>query len=101
MTTAKDQHLENATLTPTEDASAEKETTKVSADALVGKVKGLIHEGNVRRILVKNSEGHTVMEIPVTAGVIAAVALPIVTAVSAIAALANDWTIEVHRKLSE
>lgn len=78
-----------------------RETTKVRGEALVTKVKDLIHEGNVRRIIVKNDEGHTVMEIPVTAGVIAAVAAPIVTAVGAIAALANDWKIEVDRKEPE
>ncbi|QNK80245.1 DUF4342 domain-containing protein [Nakamurella sp. PAMC28650] len=71
---------------------------KVQGKELGAKVKELIHEGSVRRIVVKNAEGHTVMEIPVTAGVIATVALPIVTAVGALAALANDWKIEVHRK---
>lgn len=78
--------------------------TKVSrlrGEALVEKVKELIHEGNVRRLILKNDKGHTVMEIPVTAGVVAAIAAPVVTAIGAVAALASDWTIEVDRRTSE
>jgi len=80
---------------------AAEETAKVTGEVLVTKVKELLHEGTVRRIVVKNADGHTVMEIPVTAGVVALVALPIVTAVGAIAALANDWTIQVYRQESQ
>lgn len=79
---------------------AREETAKVTGEVLVAKVKELLHEGTVRRIVIKNDEGHTVMEIPVTAGVVALIALPIVTAVGAIAALANDWTIRVYRQES-
>jgi len=100
MTTVKDQHAQHSATAS--DAGAEhQETMKVHPEALAAKVKELLHEGNVRRIVVKNIQGHTVMEIPVSAGVIAAVALPIVTAVGALAALANDWKIEVHRKESD
>ena len=67
-------------------------------DALVDKVKQLIHEGNVRRLIIRNDRGHTVVEIPVTAGVVAAIAAPVVTAIGAIAALASDWTVEVERQ---
>ena len=73
------------------------ETIKIQGKLLTEKVKELAHEGNVRRIVVKNHDDHTVLEIPVNAGVIALVLAPIITAVGAIAALANDWTIEVHR----
>lgn len=69
---------------------------RLKGQAFVDKVKELIHEGNVRRIVIKNDGGHTVMEIPVTAGVVAAVLAPVVTAVGAIAALANEWSIEVE-----
>lgn len=75
-----------------------KTTTKLRGEAFVAKVKELIHQGNVRRLVIKNDKGQTVMEIPVTAGVVAAVAAPIVTAVGAIAALANEWTIEVEHR---
>jgi hypothetical protein len=74
-----------------------RKTIRVRGQAFVDKVKELIHEGNVRRLVIKNDEGHTVMEIPVTAGVVAAVVAPVVTAVGAIAALANEWSIEVER----
>jgi len=72
-------------------------TDRVRGQVLVAKVKELIHEGNVRRIVVKNDHGHTVVEIPVTAGVVAAIAASVVTAVAAIAALAKEWSIEVER----
>lgn len=75
-----------------------KTETHLRGEALVEKVKQLIHEGNVRRLIIKNDKGHTVMEIPVTAGVVAAIAAPVVTAIGAIAALASDWSIEVERQ---
>lgn len=75
-----------------------KEQFRVTGEALVEKVKELIREGNVRRIIVKNDEGHTVMEVPVTVGVVGAIVAPVLTAIAAIAALAAEWTIEVERK---
>lgn len=75
-----------------------KEQIRVKGEALVDKVKELIHEGNVRRIIVKNDEGHTVMEVPVTVGVVGAIVAPVVTAIAAIAALAAEWTIEIERR---
>ncbi len=80
------------------DVKVETERLKVEADALAGKVKELIHEGNVRRIIIKNDQGQTVMEIPVTFGVVGAIAAPVVAAIGAIAALAARWTIVVERK---
>ncbi len=53
-------------------------------------MKGLIREGNVRRIAIRNAEGATVLEILVTAGLIGVVAMPAVTAVGAIAGRAKD-----------
>ena len=73
------------------------ETTRVRGEALAGRVKALVHEGNVRRITIRNDEGHTVIEIPVTAGVVAAVAAPMLVGVAAIAALANSWEIQIDR----
>ncbi|TQM78924.1 uncharacterized protein DUF4342 [Saccharothrix saharensis] len=71
--------------------------TRLRGEALVRKVRELLHEGNVRRLVIKDDKGHTVMEIPVTAGVVAAVVAPVVTAVAAIAALASEWSIDVER----
>lgn len=73
------------------------ETAKVRGEALVDKVRALLHEGNVRRITIRNDEGHAVFEIPVTAGVVAAVIAPVLTGVAAIAALASHWEIEIDR----
>lgn len=73
------------------------ETAKVRGEALAAKVKALLHEGNVRRITIRNDEGHTVIEIPVTAGVVAAVVAPVLIGVAAIAALASNWEVEVDR----
>lgn len=73
------------------------EKIRVQGEALLAKIKELLHEGNVQRIIVKDSSGHTVMEIPVNAGVVAAIVAPVLIAVAALAALASDWNIEVYR----
>lgn len=77
---------------------SEPETLQVDGPSLAEKVKELMHEGNVRRIVVKRTDGETVLEIPVTAGVIGVALLPAVAAVGALAGLANDWSLEVYRR---
>jgi len=79
------------------EAGSPPERLTVRGEAMSAKVKELLHEGSVRRITVKNREGRTIMEIPVAAGVVVAVVAPVLTAVSALAAMASDWEIEVHR----
>ncbi len=74
------------------------EEIRVKGGELKDKVKDLLHEGNVRRVIVKDGDGNTVMEIPVTAGVVVAVIAPILTALGAIAALASEWSIQIQRK---
>ena len=74
---------------------------KVTGEELLKKVKELIHEGNLRKLIIKNEKGVTFLEIPVTVGVIGAVLLPILAAVGAIAALAANFTIEVIKKEEE
>jgi hypothetical protein len=71
---------------------------KVKSEDLLKKIKELIHEGKVRRIIIKNDEGKTFIEIPVTFGIVGAVIMPILAAVGAIAALATNFTIEIIRK---
>lgn len=66
-------------------------------EALTEKVKQLVHEGNTRRVVVRNAKGEPVLDIPVTAGVVAAVAAPVVTAGAAFAALAGPWSLGVER----
>ena len=74
---------------------------KVTGEELLNKVKELIHEGNIRKIIIKNEKGVTFVEIPVTIGVVGAVLLPIFAAVGALAALAANFTIEVVKKEEE
>ncbi len=71
---------------------------KVSGEELLKKVKKVIKEGNVRRIIIKDEKGRKFLEIPVTVGVLGALAAPIFVAVGAIAALATKFTIEVVKK---
>jgi hypothetical protein len=73
------------------------EEFSVAADDLVAKVKELIHEGNVRRIVVKDETGKTLIEIPVTIGVVGALLAPWLAALGAIAAFATNCTIIVVR----
>jgi hypothetical protein len=70
---------------------------KVKGEDLMKKVRELIHEGNIRRIIIKNDDGKTIIEIPLTVGVKGAVLLPVLAAVGAIAAMAVNYTIEVIR----
>jgi len=74
-----------------------KEELKVKGGELLEKIKELIHEGNVRRIIIKDEEGKTFLEIPVAVGIIGALVAPILAAVGAIAAVAAKFTIEVVR----
>ena len=71
---------------------------KVSGDELLKKVKNLIKEGNVRRIIIKNEKGHEYLEIPINVGVLGVIFAPILVAVGALAAMASSFTIEVVRK---
>jgi hypothetical protein len=74
------------------------EEMKVKGEDLLKKVKELIHEGNIRRIIIKSEKGETYIEIPLTLGVVGMVIAPVLAAVGAIAALAANFTIEVVKK---
>jgi Domain of unknown function (DUF4342) len=70
---------------------------KLSGDSVLSKIKELVHEGNVHRVTIKNDDGHTLIEIPLTIGVVGALLLPVWAAIGAIAALAASLTIVVER----
>ena len=72
------------------------ESIKTESEGVIENLKKLIHEGNVRRIVVQH-EGRTVAEFPVTAGVLGAVLAPVLAAIGAIVALLKDCTIRVER----
>jgi uncharacterized protein DUF4342 len=80
-------------------ASTATERIDVKGGHLVDKVKELVHEGNVRRIIIKDSDGKTVIEIPVTLGVVGFMLAPTWAAIGALAALAADYSIEVERNI--
>jgi hypothetical protein len=73
------------------------EEVKVLGNELADKVKALIHEGNVRRIIIKDEQGHTFVEIPVSVAAVGAVFAPILAAVGALAAMAAKFTIVVEK----
>lgn len=74
------------------------EEFKLDGEELLAKVKEFIHEGNIRRITIKNVKGKTVLEIPLTIGAVGAVLLPSLAAVGAVAALLTKCTIVVEKK---
>jgi hypothetical protein len=71
---------------------------RVKGDNLVTRVKELIREGNVTRIIIKNDEGRTLLEIPLTLGMVGVVLAPVWAALGALAALAIDLRIVVEKK---
>ena len=74
-----------------------KERHQVTGEKLLQTIKNLVHEGNIRRIIIKDDSDRTIIEIPLTIGVVSAILLPAWVALGAIAALAADLTIEVER----
>ena len=75
-----------------------KEEFTVSSEDLIGKIKEILHEGDVKRIIVKDEKGKTLLEIPAWAGVVGAILAPWLAALGAIAALATKCTIAVVRR---
>ncbi len=73
------------------------EEVQVMGRDLVDKVKALIHEGNVQRIIIKDEHGHTFIEIPVTVAAVGAILAPVLAAVGAISALVAKFKIVVER----
>jgi hypothetical protein len=71
---------------------------KVDGHEVLKKVKELIKEGNIRRIIIKNEKGKILMEIPMTFAFVGAMFAPVLAAIGALAALVNQCTIEVERK---
>ncbi|MBE9479784.1 MAG: DUF4342 domain-containing protein [Chloroflexi bacterium] len=74
------------------------EEFEVSGELLVDKIKELVHEGNVRRVIIKNEEGKTLIDVPLTLGVVGVLIAPQLAAISAIAALATKSTILVEKE---
>ena len=75
-----------------------KEEFRVSGEELVEKIKEIIKEGNARKIIIKNEDGESVAEFPLTIGTVGALIAPMLAAVGAIAALLTKCTIVVEKK---
>ncbi len=73
------------------------EEFKLDGGMVLDKIKELIHQGNIRRIILKNEEGKTLIEIPLTMGVVGVALLPVLAAVGAIAAVATRMTVVVEK----
>ncbi len=84
-----------------QQATKSTERIDVKGGHLVEKVKDLVHEGNVRRIVIKDSDDRSVLEVPVTVGVIGFLVAPTMAAIGAMAAIAADYSIEVERERPE
>ena len=74
------------------------EEFEVKGDDLLGRIREIIAEGNVRRVTIKNAEGRTMLEIPLTIGVVGALIAPVAAAIGAVAALVTECTITVTRE---
>ena len=73
------------------------EEFKLEGGKVLDKIKELIHQGNIRRIILKNEEGKTLIEIPLTLGLVGAALLPIFAAVGALAAVLTRMVIVVEK----
>jgi hypothetical protein len=73
------------------------EEFKVNGEELLAKIKELVHQGNIRRIIIKNKDGKTMMEFPLTMGVVGVLLAPTLAAVGAVAALIGEATVIVEK----
>ena len=80
------------------EKTVQTEEYTVSGDTLVAKVKELAHEGNIRRVIIKNEDGETIVEVPLTLGVVGILLMPSLAAIGAVAALVTDCTILVEKE---
>ena len=82
------------------DEKVRTEEFQVKGEEIVAKIKELIHEGDIRRVIIKNEDGHTLIDIPLTIGVVGVLVAPQLAALGAIAALLTHGTIVVEKAQS-
>lgn len=85
-------------MTMTKETHTQQEEFKVNGEDLLRKVKQLIREGNIRKIIIKDKDSKQLVEFPLTVGVIGAALAPVLAAVGAIAALVTECSIVVIRE---
>jgi hypothetical protein len=81
------------------DANARSEEFAFSGDTLLGKIREVIHAGNIRRIVIKNDEGRVLIDVPLTVGVVGTLLAPQLAAIGAIAALVLRGTIVIEKEI--
>ncbi|MBU1049266.1 DUF4342 domain-containing protein [Candidatus Bipolaricaulota bacterium] len=79
------------------DQKTKTEVFSINGEELVSTVKKLVHEGNIRRIAIENKDGKTLLEVPLTLGVVGALLLPTLAAIGAVAAIVTECRIVVER----
>lgn len=79
------------------DEKTHTEEFRVDGEKIVSKIKELLHEGNIRRVIIKDKDGKTLMEIPMTIGVVGVLIAPQLAALGAIAALLTEANIVVEK----
>jgi hypothetical protein len=84
-----------------DEAQVRTEEFEVRGDDLLAKVKELVREGNIRRVVIKNEEGKTLIDVPLTLGVVGALVAPQLAALGAIAAMLTHGTIVVEKMEQE
>ena len=73
------------------------EEHRVPGEKLLSRIKELVHEGNIRRVIIKGDDGHTLIEIPLSLGVVGVALMPVWIAIGAMAAYAANYTIVVEK----
>ena len=79
------------------DEKVHSEEFRVNGEELLGRIKNLVKEGNIRRIIIKDKEGKVIFEIPLTFGILGALIAPQLAAIGAIAALVTEATVVVEK----
>lgn len=80
------------------EENLKQEEFRVNGEDVLRKIKELVREGNIRRIIIKNEAGKTLIEVPLTVGVVGAALLPIWAAIGAVAALLAKCSIIVEKR---
>ncbi len=80
------------------DNETSTERVRLTGEQVMAQIQRLVHEGSVRRVIVKHPDGHTIVEFPLLVGVVGAALVPVWAALGAVVALVTDCTIEVEKQ---
>ena len=83
------------------DPGTRSEEFQFSGDTLLAKIREIIHQGNIRRVIIKNEEGRTLIDIPLTLGVVGTLLAPQLAAIGAVAALVLRGSIVVEKEVTD